>query len=109
MTLTKLLYVVLQCYFAHQHTCSNLVHEAQLSQRDRAAAYLNYGKNISAKSVHLGYFFKSPVATVSSTHYPNIVLYLHYLGSLIMSMPASVTWQVRHVLHTVRIGHFYPS
>ena len=25
MTLTKLLYVVLQCYFAHQHTCSNLV------------------------------------------------------------------------------------
>ena len=56
--------------------------EAQLSQRDRAAACLNYGKNISAKSVHLGYFFKSPVATVSSTH---------YLGSLIMSMPASVT------------------
>ena len=32
--------------------------EAQLSQRDRAAACLNYGKNISAKSVHLGYFFK---------------------------------------------------
>ena len=31
--------------------------EAQLSQRDRAAACLNYGKNISAKSVHLGYFF----------------------------------------------------
>ena len=73
--------------------------EAQLSQRDRAAACLNYSKNISAKSVHLGYFFKSPVATVSSTH---------YLGSLIMSMPASVTWHVRHVLHTVRIGHFYP-
>ena len=22
-----------------------------------------------------------------------------------MSMPASVTWHVRHVLHTVRIGH----
>jgi len=60
-----------------------IVQEAQLSQRDRAAACLNYGKNISAKSVHdLGYFFKSPVATVSSTH---------YLGSLIMSMPASVT------------------
>ena len=34
--------------------------EAQLSQRDRAAACLNYGKNISAKSVHLGYFFNSP-------------------------------------------------
>jgi len=50
--------------------------EAQLSQGDRAAACLNYGKNIRAKSVHLGYFFKSPVATVSSTH---------YLGSLIMS------------------------
>jgi len=33
--------------------------EAQLSQRDRAAACLNYGKNISAKSVHLGYFLKS--------------------------------------------------
>ena len=32
--------------------------EAQLSQRDRAAACLNYGKNISAKSVHLGYFLK---------------------------------------------------
>ena len=49
--------------------------EAQLSQRDRPAACLNYGKNISAKSVHLGYFLKSPVATVSSralsrfTHY----------------------------------------
>ena len=29
------------------------VQEAQLSQRDRAAACLNFGKNISAKSVHL--------------------------------------------------------
>jgi len=27
--------------------------ETQLSQRDRAAACLNFGKNISAKSVHL--------------------------------------------------------
>ena len=50
------------------------IQEAQLSQRDRAAACLNYGKNISAKSAHLGYFFKS-VPTVSSralsrfTHY----------------------------------------
>ena len=31
----------------------NLEQEAQLSQRDRAAACLNFDKNISANSVHL--------------------------------------------------------
>ena len=46
------------------HSMQSGKQEAQLSQRDRAAACLNYGKNISAKSVHLGYFLKSPVATV---------------------------------------------
>ena len=56
--------------------------EAQLSQRDRAAACLNYGKNISAKSVHLGYFFKVQWQQCRAAH---------SLGSLIMSMPASVT------------------
>ena len=79
----------------NQIYCNNSFRqEAQLSQRDRAAACLNYGKNISAKSVHLGYSSGNSV---------------EHLGSLIMSMPASVTWHVRNVLHTVRIGHFYPS
>jgi len=30
-----------------------VIQEAHLSQRDRAAASLNFGKNISANSVHL--------------------------------------------------------
>ena len=66
----------------HPSSVSTCQQEAQLSQRDRAAACLNYGKNISAKSVHLGYFFKVQWQQYRAAH---------SLGSLIMSMPASVT------------------
>jgi len=52
--------VVRKCvkYAKDENAKVTLKQEAQLSQRDRAAACLNYGKNISAKSVHLGYFLK---------------------------------------------------
>ena len=48
--------------------------EAQLSQRDRAAACLNFGKNISAKSVHLTLFY---VAALTSTNHHFTVLWHH--------------------------------
>jgi len=44
-------------YYYYVLSTSQSEQEAQLSQRDRVAACLNDGKNISAKSVHLGYFF----------------------------------------------------
>jgi len=48
--------------------------EAQLSQRDRAAACLNFGKNISAKSVHLTLLY---VTALSSTNHHFTVLRHH--------------------------------
>ena len=47
--------------FGQQHK-----QEAQLSQRDRAAACLNFGKNISAKSVHLTLLY---VTSLTSTNH----------------------------------------
>ena len=49
---SKSLLIIITFYSActSQHRCKQ---EAQLSQRDRAAARLNFAKNISAKSVHL--------------------------------------------------------
>jgi len=41
--------------------------EAQLSQRDRAAACLNFGNNISAKSVHLTWLYVT--ALMSTNHH----------------------------------------
>jgi len=43
-----------------EHSSDNEPHEiqeAQLSQRDWAAACLNFGKNISANSVHLTFLY----------------------------------------------------
>jgi len=51
-----------------------LKQEAQLSQRDRAAACLNFGKNISAKSVHLTLLY---VTSLTSTNHHFTVLWHH--------------------------------
>ena len=48
--------------------------EAQLSQRDRAAACLNFGKNISAKSLHLTLLY---VTSLTSTNHHFTVLWHH--------------------------------
>ena len=48
--------------------------EAQLSQRDRAAACLNFGKNISASSVHLTLLY---VTALTSTNHHFTVLRHH--------------------------------
>ena len=48
--------------------------EAQLSQRDRAAACLNFGKNISANSVHLTLLY---VTALTSTNHHFTVLWHH--------------------------------
>ena len=48
--------------------------EAQLSQRDRATACLNFGKNISAKSVHLTWLY---VTSLTSTNHHFTVLWHH--------------------------------
>ena len=48
--------------------------EAQLSQRDRAAPCLNFGKNISAKSVHLTLLY---VTALTSTNHHFTVLWHH--------------------------------
>ena len=48
--------------------------EAQLSQRDRAAACLNFGKNISANRVHLTLLY---VTALTSTDHHFTVLRHH--------------------------------
>ena len=48
--------------------------EAQLSQRDRVAACLNVGKNISATSVHLTLLY---VTSLTSTNHHFTVLWHH--------------------------------
>jgi len=48
-----------------------IIQEAQLSQTDRAAACLNFGKNISEKSVHLTLLY---VTALTSTNYHFTVL-----------------------------------
>jgi len=50
------------------------IQEAQLSQRDRAAACLNSGKNISAKSVHLTLLYAT---ALTSTNHHFTVLWHH--------------------------------
>ena len=64
-----------------------------IAERPRCSLFKLWQKYKREKRAS-GLFLKSPVATVSSTH---------YLGSLIMSMPASDMCHVHHVLHTVRI------
>ena len=49
-------------------THTNRQQEAQLSQRDRAAACLNFGKNISANSVHLTLLYVSAL-TLMNHHF----------------------------------------
>ena len=51
-----------------------ILQESQLSQRDRAAACLNFGKNISAKSVHLTVLY---VMALTSTNHHYTVLRHH--------------------------------
>ena len=48
--------------------------EAQLSPRNRTAACLNFGKNISAKSVHLALLY---VTALTSTNHHFTVLRYH--------------------------------
>ena len=50
------------------------IQEAQLSQRDRAAACLNFDKNISANSVHLTLLY---VTALTSTNQHFTVLRYH--------------------------------
>ena len=52
-----------------------VLQEAQLSQRDRAAACLNFGKNISAKSVYLTLLY---VTSLTSTNHHFTVLWHHF-------------------------------
>jgi len=54
--------------------------EAQLSQRDRAAACLNFGKNISSKSVHLTLLY---VTALTSTNHHITVLWRHLNATLV--------------------------
>jgi len=55
-------------------TCNDCKQEAQLSQRNRAAACLNFSKNISAKSVHLTLLY---VTALTSTNHHFTVLRHH--------------------------------
>jgi len=54
-----------------------MIQEAQLSQRDRTAACLNFGKNTSAKSVHLTLLY---VTALTSTNHHFTVL-RHHVGT----------------------------
>jgi len=66
--------------------------EAQLSQGDRAAACLNFGKNISAKSVHLTLL---NVTALTSTNHHLTVLW-HCKIKQHLSVNFGDIWRFEH-------------
>ena len=70
----ELVAILLALEWVHSEQNTDKEQEAQLSQRDRAAACLNFGKNISAKSVHLTLLH---VTALTPTNHNFTVLWHH--------------------------------